>query len=101
MMTDSFMFSSNAIMVEASDDHRDYAEKALRTIYGHDLTDTGSMGFAGARSILLERRPNVLGLLINESALMATHIPRGPFSGTPVLPSVVLARRALTLMQEG
>ncbi|KAF8557567.1 hypothetical protein OG21DRAFT_1482232 [Imleria badia] len=92
--------SSDVITLAASDVRHDYTENALASIYSHNLTDVGSLGFAGARSAFLQRRPNVLGLLVNESELIAAHIPHGPFSGTPLFPSVAVARRALSLMQE-
>ncbi|KAF8557569.1 hypothetical protein OG21DRAFT_277948 [Imleria badia] len=100
LIYDTFTFSSD--VMAASDVLRDSTENASASSYGPDLTYVGSLGFAGARSAFLERRPNVLGLLVNESELIAAHIPQGPFSGTPLFPSVAVtvARRALILMQE-
>ena len=56
------------------------------------------MGFVGVRGAFLE--PEALGTLVRDSELISVDIPRGPFSDTPILPSVAVARRALVLMQE-
>ena len=84
-----------------SDVQRDSTKNAsARSKRSVRADDVGSLGFVGARSTFLQRRPEVLRMIVNDSESISAAIPRGPFSGTPILSSVVVARRTLFLMEE-
>ena len=94
--------SSTAMVVtnvERDSNENTYATSS-HSIHAYDLPDVGLSGFAGAGSAFLQRRPDVLKMLVDQSNSISAHIPRRPFSGNLVVSPLVVAKKALGLMLE-